>query len=136
MSVKINFGYLYKDMLDNVKDILNMESCSTTFYSTVILGVVIAVAIMLVKRLISKKQYKALAIVVVALPAVVFVLNFVYNLAKNKSSPKIVKDAESDMIAQKESEKIVDESSEMNQLVEETKAVEAAKSVEEKFSMF
>ena len=134
--VKIDFGYLYKDMPENIKDILNMESCSTTFYSTVILGVVIAGAIMLVKRLISKKQYKALAIVVVVLPVVVFVLNFVYNLAKSKSSPKIVKDAEADMIAQKESEKIIDESSEMNQLVEETKAVEAAKSVEEKFSMF
>ena len=134
--VKIDFGYLYKDMPENIKDILNMESCSTTFYSTVILGVVIAGAIMLVKRLISKKQYKALAIVVVVLPVVVFVLNFVYNLAKSKSSPKIVKDAEAAMIAQKESEKIIDETSEMNLMVEEATAVEAAKSVEEKFSMF
>ena len=136
MSVKINLGYLYKDMLDNVKEILNMESCSTTFYSTVVLGAVIAGVIMLVKRLVSKKQYKALAMTVVALPVVVFVLNFVYNLAKSKSSPKIVKDAESGMQAQKESEKIVDETSETSKMVEEAKAVEANKSVEEKFSMF
>ncbi len=136
MSVKIDFGYLYKDMLDNVKEILNMESCSTTFYSTVILGAVMAGAIMLVKRLISKKKYKAFLIVLVTLPIIVLILNFVYNLAKSKSSPEIVKDAESDMIVQKESDKIVDELSEMNKLVEETKAIEAAKSIEEKFSMF
>ena len=136
MSLKIDFGYLYEDMLDNVKDILNMESCSTTFYSTVVLGAIIAAIILLVKTLVSKKQYKGLVILVVALPALVFVLNFVYNLAKSKSSPEIVKDAESKMVVQKESEKIVDESSEMNQLVEETKVVESSKSVEEKFSMF
>ena len=136
MSVKLDFGYLYENMIDNIKEIMNFESCSTSIYSTVILAVVIAAVILLVKRLLRKKQYKALAITVIALPVLVFVLNFVYNLARSKSSSEIVKDAETQMVVQKDSDKIIDESSEMNKLVEETKAVEASKSVEEKFSMF
>ena len=136
MSVKIDFSYLYSGIFDNLKEIMSIESCSTTFYSTVILGVVIAVVIMLIKRLISKKQYKALAMTIVGLPVIVFILNFVYNLARTKSSPEIVKSAEKKETDKKSAEKIVDGSSDMNKLVEDTIAVEAAKSVEEKFSMF
>ena len=136
MSVKIDFGYLYENMIDNIKEIMNFESCSTSIYSTVILGALVAITILLVKRLVRKKRYKTLAITLGSFPVILFILNFVYNLARNKSSSEIVKDAETKMVSQKDSEKIIDESSEMNKLVEETKAVEASKSVEEKFSMF
>ena len=74
---------LYKNLPGNFKDILNLNSCSSTFTSTIIIKVVIVAYIFLVKYLfktkkVKKKQYKSLLFLVTAgLPVIAFVLNLV-----------------------------------------------------------
>ena len=117
-----------------LSDVLNIKTCSTTFVSTVLLGLTIIGTIIIIKYLIGRKQYINALIIIVLLPMIILLLSYFYNVGRNTTM--IVKHAEQDMKLQKESDAIIDTDSDMNKLVEETKQSESSKTIEEKFTMF
>ena len=114
--------------------VLNLKTCSTTFYSTIITIFITSVLTLYVVHLIQTKQYINSIVLMAIIPTILLLLSYFFTIGKNTTN--MVKTAEQDMTTQKESDRIMDTESEMNKLVEDTVAIESNKTIEEKFTIF